>query len=182
VSAAAVAGALAGWTGAAGGVLALRRGWRSPARRHWLLAGWSLLTAGLFGWAATAGWDVALALALLTPSLIAYALLASCAQVRPRRAPKPCTAASPAQRGRRRRALWRGLYAGPLSLAAALGLGAAVALRTPLAEADRLVAGGLVVPLAWAAGMVWATTDARLARIGLGLCAVAAVSIAAAWL
>jgi hypothetical protein len=182
VTGAAIAGLLAGGTGAGAGVLALRRAWRGPARRGWMLAGWGLLAGALFGWLATTGWDVALALTLLAPSLAAYAVLAAHAEIRPPRAPKPCKWAVVSRQGRGRRAIVRTLYAGPLSAAAALGLGAALALRAPLAEADRLVAGGLIVPLAWAAGMVWATTDARLARIGLGLGAVVAVSIGAAWL
>jgi hypothetical protein len=131
---------------------------------------------------ATTGGDVAFALALLVPSLAAYALLAAGAKLRRAKAARPPRGeveleAAPSAPWR---ALLRTLYAGPLAAAAAFSCGAAVALRAPWPEADRLVAGALLTPVLWAAGMIWATTDGRLARIGWGLAAVALASLAAA--
>jgi hypothetical protein len=171
-----------GLAAAAGGVLALKRAWRRRPNGRWLLAGWAAIAAGLAGWAAVAGLDMAVALALLVPSPMAFVMLATGAELKPRRAqrtPRPAVELPAAPSGHWRTIL-RALYAGPLSAAAALGCAAAVALRAPLAEADRLVLGGMLVPGVWAAGMIWATTDPRLARIGLGLGASAVLAFALA--
>ena len=165
-----------------GGVLALLQGWRRRPNRGWLLLGWLALAAGLLGWAAVAGLDTAVALALLAPSLAAYGVVAARVELKPKKAQRPPKAAvelPEAPSGHWRTAV-RTLYAGPLSAAAALGCAAAVALRAPLGEADRLIAGGMLAPIVWAAGMIWATTDARLTRIGLGLGAATALAFAIA--
>jgi len=72
----------------------------------------------------------------------------------------------------------RVLLAGPLALAAALGLVAVVALRMPWLEADRLVTAGFLLPVTWAAGAIWATMDSKLTRVALalGLTAIVCVS------
>jgi hypothetical protein len=167
---------------AAGGVGVLRLAWRHPVVRPWLWAGWMLLAAGLFGWGMVAGADMALALGFLAPSLAGYALLAASARVRRGRTKKPPRAEVelPAANGPPWRAWLRFLFAGPLAALAAVGVGTAVALRTPWDEADRLVAGGMLLPALWSLGMIWATSDARLARIGLGLAAVSAAGFALA--
>lgn len=176
-------GTVAGWLCALLGVLALRLAWRRrPAPSSWMATGWGLLTLGLLGWAATTGGDVAVALALLIPSLAAYAVLAAGAKVKGARASRAARSeveleATPIAPWR---ALLRALYAGPLAALAAFSFGAAVALKAPWPEADRLVAGGMLVPVLWAVGMIWATTDSRLSRIGVGLCALSLASLAAA--
>jgi hypothetical protein len=147
-----------------------------------MATGWALLALGLFGWAATTGGDVAVALALLVPSLAAYAILAAGAKVKGAKASRAIRSeveleAAPSAPWR---ALLRTLYAGPLAAIAAFSCGAAVALKAPWPEADRLIAGGMLVPALWAGGMIWATTDSRLSRIGLGLAAAAFASLAAA--
>lgn len=180
---AAMMGTAAGWLCAFAGVLALRLAWRRrPARSPWVRVGWGLLVAGLLAWAATTGTDVAVALGLLVPSLAAYAVLAANAKVkgaRPSRATRSEVelelAPSPPWR-----AVVRAFYAGPLAAVAAMSCGAAVALKAPWPEADRLVAGGMLAPVLWAVGMIWATTDSRLARIGLGLAAGSLASLATA--
>jgi hypothetical protein len=78
------------------------------------------------------------------------------------------------------RGVARILLAGPVALAAALGLTGLVALRAPSLEADRLVAAGLVLPIAWAAGAIWATMDRRLMRVAVGLCLTAVVCVSGA--
>jgi hypothetical protein len=65
--------------------------------------------------------------------------------------------------------------AGPVALAAGLGVTAVIALRAPWVEADRLVTAGFILPTAWAAGAVWATMDGNLTRVTVVLVAVAIV-------
>jgi hypothetical protein len=179
----AMTGTVAGWLCALFGVLALQRAWRGrPVRSSGMLAGWGLLTLGLFGWMATTGGDVAVALALLVPSLVAYAVLAAGAKIKGARASRATRSEvelelSPSAPWR---AILRTAYAGPLAALAAFSCGAAVAMKAPWPEADRLIAGGMLAPVLWAAGMIWASTDSRLSRIGLGLAAAAIASLAAA--
>jgi hypothetical protein len=182
VSAAAFGGAVTGWSCALGGVLGLRLAWRRPGAKPWLPLAWVTLCIGALAWRARAGADLALALALLVPSLVAYAVLAASAKIRRGKAQRPPRAevelvgAAPLPW----RAVLRALYAGPLSALAALGCGTAVALRAPLGGADRLIAGGLLTPVAWAGAMIWSTTEPRLARVGVGLAATAILAFAVA--
>ena len=165
---------------ATGGVGVLRLAWRHPAVRPWLWSGWMMLAAGLFGWGFVADADMAVALAVLAPSLAGYALLAASARVRrgrPHKSPR-AEVELPAASGPSWRGLLRFLFAGPLAALAAVGVCTAVALRAPWGEADRLIAGGMLLPVLWSLGMIWATTDPRLARIGLGLMAVSAAGFA----
>lgn len=173
-----------GWglAAALGGVLALKRGWRRRPNGAWLLLGWLALVAGLLGWAAISGPDMAVALALLVPSLAAYGVVAAGVELKPKkaqRAPKAAVELPEAPAGHWRTVV-RALYVGPLSAAAAFGCAAATALHAPLGEADRLIAGGMLAPIVWGAGMIWATTDGRLTRIGLGLGGIAALAFAIA--
>jgi hypothetical protein len=179
----AMAGTVAGWMCAMAGVLALRLAWRRrPVPSPWMTAGWGALVVGLFGWAATTGADVAMALALLVPSLAAYAVLCFGAKLRGARTSKATRSEvelEPAPAAPWRFIL-RTFYVGPLAAMAAFSGGAAVALKAPWSEADRLVAGGMLTPIIWAAAMIWATTDSRLARVGLGLAAGSLASLATA--
>lgn len=165
------------------GVGLLRTAWLRRGGGGRIAAGWALLSCGAIGWRwSGAGWDKAVALAALAPMLAAFALLAWTADVaaRPRK-PKPVKAACDPEPPIRAGPLWQGvartLLAGPVAGAAAVSLAAAVALRAPWAEADRLTAAIFIAPIAWAAAGVWATTDARLLRVGLAFGAVAAASL-----
>lgn len=171
-----------GLVGSAAGVLCLRRAWRHPGDGRLLAFGWGLLALSVLAWSLTAGADMALALALLIPSPVAYAVLASGAKVRRGKAKRPPRAEVelPQSGARWSRAALRAVCAGPLAAAAAVCCGAAMALKAPLSEPDRLIGGAFLAPLLWAVGMIWATTDPRLGRIGAGLGAVAALGLAAA--
>ena len=74
----------------------------------------------------------------------------------------------------------RALLAGPLALAAALGLTDLIALRMPWLEADRLVTAGFLLPIAWAAGAIWATMDSKLTRVAVALSLTAIVCVSGA--
>ena len=162
-----------GLASAVAGVSLLRSAWTSRGERWRMAAGWAALALGPIGWRLTgAGWDKACGLALMAPSLVAVAVLACTADLpsRPARSRLPNEAAlEPSGAGAWWRTIVRALCVGPLAGAAAVGCAAALALKAPWGAADRLVAAGMTAPVIWAAAAVWATTDARLLRIGLGL-------------
>ena len=172
--------------------------------------GWLAFLGGAVAWhLAGLGWDEAIAFALLGPSLIAFLVLTQHAAWSPtaagagraRRAggrvarsgklrrgansERPATVApstvddgaSPSTLGR---GTARTLLAGPVALAAALGLTALVALRAPWVEANRLVTAGFLLPIAWAGGAIWATMDSRPTRVAVALCLTAIVCIGGA--
>jgi hypothetical protein len=124
-------------------------------------------------------WDKAIAVATLGPSLIAYLALIRQAEWRNGRAnvtrTRLASAQEPVPQDTFVRGVNRVVLAGPVALAAALGLTALIALRAPWVEADRLVTAGLVLPIAWSAGAIWATMDARLVRVAVALIATAVV-------
>lgn len=160
---------------AALGVGLLRLSWtRKSGGRLLTAVGWWVLLAGIYAWHSTGmGWDKGTALAALPPSLIAFALLARHAQWRPTRPNAPQTreraAPEPRASGSLGRDVCRFILAGPLALAAALGLTALIALHAPTLEADRLVTAGLCLPLAWATGAVWATMTDNPTRVAVVL-------------
>ncbi len=172
---------------AALGVGLLRISWtRKDGGRLLTAAGWLVLFAGIYAWHGTGiGWDEATALAALTPSLMALALLARHAEWQPARPNAPRTreptAPEPRVASSLGRDVFRFILAGPLALAAALGLTALIALHAPTLEPDRLVTAGLCLPLAWAIGAVWATMTDNLTRVAvvLALTAVACLGGAA---
>jgi hypothetical protein len=45
----------------------------------------------------------------------------------------------------------------------------------PWLEADRLVTAGLLLPVTWASGAIWATMDRKLLRVTVALIATAII-------
>lgn len=165
----------------------LRAAWTRRGGALRTTAGWLLLAAAAVSWRATGpAWDKAIALAALTPSLVALTTLALGAEVagaRARKAPRNETVVElPVGVPARWTNFVRFLLAGPLAGAAALGVATLVALRAPWVDADRLVAAGFLLPLGWAAGCIWATTDTRPLRVAAGLAATTALAFAGAML
>ena len=139
-----------------------------------------MLLGGVLLWHVTGmAWDKATAAAMLGPSVVAFVLLVPQTEWRSRGvnvtrtrllAASDAGAASPFGRG-----IARTVVAGPIALAAALGVTAAFALRMPWLEANRLVTAGLLLPVAWAAGAIWATMDRKLVRVAIALLATALI-------
>jgi hypothetical protein len=180
-----VIGPLLGWSAAAGGVILLRLGWGLSQPGLGALGG-IVLAAGAFGWAleGDSAIDKAVALTLLVPSLAVIPVLLRDASWRPRRPPRTREATPAEPRGRIAwgRGALRVLCAGPLSAAAAIGIGALLAVKAPWEEADRFIAGTFLATLLWALAGVWSTTDRRLGLVTGALIGSAALScMLAAW-
>ncbi|TAJ68985.1 MAG: hypothetical protein EPO51_26045 [Phenylobacterium sp.] len=180
MSGATVALVLAG--GAAAGV-ALRHAWRAGgARRPWLIiTGWGVAAAAVAVAVASAGAAPGTFLALALIPVAVLALVTAGVKVRDARtrAPRelalePSDRASKAWRG------WlRGLLAGPIGGVAAMGVGLAFVVWVPGAPQTRMVLGGMLVPVLWAAGMAWTLADDRILRATAVLVGVALVTFAA---
>ncbi len=81
-----------------------------------------------------------------------------------------------------RRAIAKALLAIVLAGVAAFGVGEAFAVAMPIAAPDRIVIGGLLVPVLWGAGMAWTLADAKLLRATIALSIIAAASYTVAFL
>ena len=80
------------------------------------------------------------------------------------------------------RAIAKSLLAIVLAGVAAIGIGVAFAIAMPLAAPDRIVIGGLLVPMLWGAGMAWTLSDAKLLRATILLGAISALAYGIAFL
>jgi hypothetical protein len=163
------------------GVGLLRAAWARRGGRRWLTAaGWLTLIGAAVFWHVTGmAWDKAVAAATLAPSVVAFVVLVPQAEWGSRGVNVTRTRLLAASDGIGQGSLSRGIartiVAGPVALAAALGLTAAIALRAPWVEADRLVMAGLLLPVAWASGAVWAIMDRKLLRVTAALVTTAVI-------
>jgi hypothetical protein len=127
-----------------------------------------MLVLALPGWTAVADLDKAVALAMMAPSLVALAVIAASIEFKrtgPARRARRDAVELTAESGKTRRLVSRTILAGPAAALAATALGMAVCLRAPMGDADRLILGGFLVPLAWAVFAGWALADVRLGRV-----------------
>lgn len=127
--------------------------------------------------------ETATAYTLLILSLVAYATIAVGAELRSRTARLPSVALEPEQRRTNwPRAIAKSLLAIVLAGIAAIGIGVAFAVAMPLGTHDRIIIGGLLVPVLWGGGMAWTLADAKLLRATLILAAVSLTTYAIAFL
>jgi hypothetical protein len=164
-----------------GGLVLLWAGWRRGAPMRARIAGalllWALSTAI---WIGRFGAEIGIPLALETAALVAFAFILTRIERRSGRPPRERSSDVP--RTSRRRWLVgtaRTLTAGPLGLAAAMGIAVLFATRAPLAEQTRLILAGLIVPSLWSGAIAWtlchrrlplqATTFAAIGGAGFGL-------------
>ena len=178
------------WTAAgvallAVGVVVLRQAWDQARRSHPLLwAGWALVLAGLAAFDGGWGGELGTAYGLIALGLVAYAVVTFGIEIREnrRRATRE-KALDPEERSPSwGRAIFKSILAIVLAGIAAIGVGLAFAVLGPMSEADRIIVGGILVPVLWGAGMAWTLCDARLVRAFFVLVGVSAVSYAAAFL
>jgi hypothetical protein len=169
-----------------GGVALLRASWmrRRDGKAPLRLGGWLLLAAGLAAFVRTWGGEVGTVYALLALSVVAYCAVAFGIEVRnaPNRAPR-ADALEPEDRPTNwRRGAAKALLAIVLSGVAAIGVGVAFAIHMPMATHDRIVIGGILVPVLWGGGMAWTLSDAKLLRATFLLLVISAVCCAMAFL
>jgi peptidoglycan/LPS O-acetylase OafA/YrhL len=167
-------------------LLLLRMSW---ARRHrrWniaMIAGWMLAAAGVATFARVLGSEVGTALALGVFSALAYFVVAAGFELRgEKQRPEREVSLEPEDRPTNwPRAIAKSLLAIVLAGIAAVGIGVAFAVATPMAPTDRIVIGGLLVPMLWGAGMAWTLSDAKLLRATLLLGLISALAYGVAFI
>lgn len=172
--------------GGVAAALVLKRAWATPsARRPWLiLIGWVLVALVLLVPSLTLGGAQGPFIASTLVSVAALAVVGRNIQIRQARtrgsrslAPEPSDRPSRAWRGWLRAAL-----AGPLGMVAAMGVAIAYVTLVPGLPQDRIVIGGLMIPVLWGAAMAWTLADDRILRATAVLVGVSLVTFGAAWL
>jgi hypothetical protein len=168
------------------GILLLRMSWasnRSPQRLY-VSGGWLAIAAGSALLVRALGTEVGIAYAFLALALVAYAIIAATVELRQGRFRATASLApEPEQRQTNwRRATAKSLLAIVLAGIAAIGIGVAFAVAMPLAPHDRIVIGGLLVPVLWGGGMAWTLADAKLLRASIILAGISVASYAIAFL
>lgn len=189
--------------GLLGGLASLRWAWANRARAHGgaVVLGWGLIGLSAAGFVLWRGGEIGLPLFFVTLSLLAYGTVIATLQRRgvksrgtaaaARAAPDTATidpltiepdVIDPAHRPKRlARGLLRAAAAFLLAGAAAIGIGVMVATSAPWSDVTRIAAGGLIVPVLWAAGMAWTLVDTRILRVSILLAGVAALSLGMAF-
>jgi hypothetical protein len=166
------------------GLVLLRWRWLQRSSRWLTLVGWLLVGAGFCGYIHSWGGEAGTAYGLLALSAAAflvvwYGLERRVARVRPGRD----VALEPEDRPTNwPRAIAKSFLAIVLAGVAAVGIGVAFAIHMPLVPTDRIVIGGILVPVLWGAGMAWTLSDAKLVRATLLLAVISAAAYAAAFL
>lgn len=168
------------------GVGALAVSWRRRPASTWhlLVVGWLCVGGGLFVYSRAWGAEVGIAYGLLALSVAAYAVVAVGIEFRnsPARAARE-VALEPEDRPTNwRRGVAKSLLAIVLAGIASIGVGVAIAVAMPMATVDRIMLGGVLVPVLWGGGMAWTLSDAKLLRATIVLVTVSIVSYGIAFL
>ncbi len=168
------------------GVMGLALAWRRPRGAKVLprLVGWLCIAGGFIAYSRAWSAEVGMAYGCLVLAVVAYAGIAAGMEVRssPSRAPREM-ALEPEERPTNwGRGIAKSLLAIVLSGIASIGVGVAIAVAMPMAVVDRIMLGGVLVPVLWGAGMAWTLSDAKLLRATIVLVSVSLVSYAIAFL
>ena len=170
----------------AGGIALLSVSWRrrDGGTAHLVLGGWLLIVAGLvvLGW--MWGGELGTTYGLLAFSLAGYGAVAVGAERRRKnaRAPREVALEPEERQTNWPRGIGKALLAIVLAGIASLGLGIAFAVAMPIPVHDRIVIGGLLVPILWGGGMAWTLSDARLLRATIVLISAACLGYGVAFL
>lgn len=168
------------------GVMALRATWlkRQGGNRCFILLGWLLVTAGFVLLSHVWGGEMGITYGLMLLSVVAYIVVASGTEFRTsvRREPRDVVLEPDERPTNWSRAIAKSLLAIVLAGIASIGVGIAFAVAMPIATHDRMVIGGLLVPILWGGGMAWTLCDAKLVRATLVLLTVSAIGYGIAFL
>lgn len=164
------------------GVVALRAKWLDATRMP-AFVGWALIVAGGVAWASAVGSELGVTYTLIGLGFAGYAAVAATIERRKAKVRDFASlAAEPEERPTNwRRAAFKSFLAIILAGVAAVGIGVAFAVAMPLGPHDRIVIGGLLVPVLWGAGMAWTLADAKTVRASILLTCVSAISYAIAF-
>lgn len=177
---------VAGLVALAGGIALLGASWRKRrgVKVHLRLGGWIAICAAFVLFARAWGWEVGTFYGVMALSLVAYAIVAAGIEMRAARTRTPREAAlEPEERQTNwPRGIAKSLLAVVLAGIASIGVGVAFAVAMPMPVQDRIVIGGILVPVLWGAGMAWTLSDAKLLRATLVLVSVSAASYGIAFL
>ena len=167
------------------GVWLLWLAWKhNPKPRGGLIAGgWALLVVAAVLLAPWAGGDRGVALSTLLVAMSATVFIVISGRwtlprgkkVKPIRATAGGADPAPGPASTWPRTVAAVLLALPLSTAAAVAAGVALAIWTPGSQADKLVTAAFGAPLILAGGMVWTCADRKLLRTTAGLVGLTAV-------
>ena len=165
------------------GIVLLRLRWRG-AGRHSLYGGWLLVVAGIVALSQVLGAEIGIAAGLLIASAAAYLVITFGIELREQKL-RGSRVLAPEPEDRPTnwpRAIAKSFLAIVVAGIAAIGIGVAFAVAMPLAPQDRIVIGGLLVPLLWGAGMAWTLSDAKLVRATLLLALISLTAYGVAFL
>jgi hypothetical protein len=168
------------------GIVGLAFSWRRRRASKWhlRLLGWLCIAGGLAVYARVWGAEVGMAYGLLALSIAAYAVVGAGMELRatPARVARDI-ALEPEERPTNwRRGIAKSLLAIVLSGIASIGIGVALAVSMPMAAVDRIMLGGILVPVLWGAGMAWTLSDAKLLRATIVLVSLSIVGYGIAFL
>jgi hypothetical protein len=182
----AVAEAIAGTLLVIFGIASLNLSWRRrrASKVHLRIGGWLPILSGFILYSRVWGAEVGIAYAFAALALVAYAVIAVGIEFRnaPARAAREL-ALEPEERVTNwARGIAKSLLAIALAGIASIGVGVAIAVSLPMAPYDRIMFGGVLVPVLWGGGMAWTLSDAKLLRATIVLVSVSVVSYGIAFL
>lgn len=167
------------------GVWLLRFSWINRPNRSWVwpTAGWLAILAGVFIYASSTSAEIGIVYGLLILAVVAYGAIAATVEFRGHKVRAALPAAlEPEDRPTNwRRAIAKSLLAIVLAGIAAIGVGVAFAVAMPLAVHDRVIIGGILVPVLWGGGMAWTLADSKLLRATVLLLLISAAGYAIAF-
>jgi hypothetical protein len=168
-----------------GGLVLLRLAWRQRGRRpEAVLGGWLMIASGFLALCVHSGAELGIAYATMALSIFSYLVIAATFE---RRASRNVSATDRAlepevRRVNLPRAVVKSLLAIVLAGVTSVGFGVAFAVSMPLDPPDRIMIGGLLVPLLWGGGMAWTLSDPKLLRATALLTLLSVTSYALAFL
>lgn len=139
-------------------------------------AAWAMISVGITAFIIDYGIAVGLIYGLTTLTFVGYSFVAVSFELRPSGRRFEPRAAEPDERPSTTRAAVAKLFLAVCAAGfAAIAFGIAFEAIAPLPEKDRIVIGGLLVPLLWAGGIAWMMADPKFMRAGSALAAIAAI-------
>lgn len=167
------------------GIMMLRSRWANQkSGRYKVAAGWALIVAATIVLSHIWSGELGTSFGLLAISVIAYLIIAATVQIRKpnERAPANSSLEPEHRPTNWTRAIGKSLLAIVLAGFASIGLGVAFAVSMPMDAPDRIVIGGILVPVLWGAGMAWTLADAKLLRATIILLSLSAAGYGIAFL